>query len=242
MTAAPLYEVFSSIQGEATRIGERHLFVRLAGCDLECAFCDTPASRRTPERAKVHFPGGAEEVPNPVARDALDRLVLRLDEESGPHHALALTGGEPLLFVDYLLPLARGWRARGLPVLLETGGHRPRDLERMLECVDVVMADVKIASSAGFATDPATAREFLRIAAQRECAAKIVVSAATTEAEVREVAEIVPDAVPLILQPVSGARFHPPPGDRLLALQRAAMTVHRDTRVIPQAHRLLHVR
>jgi len=242
MTAAPLYEVFSSIQGEATRIGERHLFVRLAGCDLECAYCDTPASRKVPERARVFLPGGVEEVANPVARDDLDRLVRRLDGEGGPHHAIAITGGEPLLFVDYLLPLARGWRDGGLAVLLETGGHRPRDLERMIGSVDVVMADVKIASSAGFATDRETAREFLRIAAQRECAVKVVVGAATTDAEVRGVAEIAPDAVPLILQPVSGARFGPPAGDHLLALQRAAMAVHRDTRVIPQAHRLLHVR
>ena len=58
MTTAPLYEVFSSIQGEASRVGERHLFVRLAGCDLECVFCDTPASRRTPTRSRIHLPSG----------------------------------------------------------------------------------------------------------------------------------------------------------------------------------------
>jgi organic radical activating enzyme len=242
MTEAPLYEIFSSIQGEATRIGERHLFVRMAGCDLDCAFCDTPASRKTPARACVHLPGGVEEVRNPLSREELDRWVRRLDAEAGPHHAVSLTGGEPLLFVDYLLPLARDWRARGLRVLLETGGHRPRDLERMLECVDIVMADVKIASSAGFATDRAVAEEFLRLSAQRECAVKVVVSARTTAEEVREVASFAPPGAPLILQPVSGARFHPPAGDHLLALQRAAMALHRDTRVIPQAHRLLHVR
>jgi len=242
MTEAPLYEIFSSIQGEATRIGERHLFVRMAGCDLSCVFCDTPASRKTPEHASVFLPGGVREVRNPFPRAELDRWVKQLDAESGPHHAISLTGGEPLLFTDYLLPLARGWRARGLKILLETGGHRPRDLERMLEHTDIVMADVKIASSAGFATDPAVAAEFLGISAQRECAVKVVVSAKTTEDEVRGVARLVPPKAPLILQPVSGAKFSPPPGDLLLALQRAAMALHRDTRVIPQAHRILHVR
>jgi organic radical activating enzyme len=239
---APLYEVFSSIQGEATRIGERHIFVRLAGCDLSCAFCDTPASRTIPDHARVFLPGKVGEVRNPLSREELDRQVTELDRASGPHHAISLTGGEPLLFVDYLLPLARGWRARGLGILLETGGHRPRDLERMLECVDIEMADVKIASSAGFATDPAVAAEFLEIAARRECAVKVVVSASTTEAEVLGVAAITPRGAPLILQPVSGARFGPPSGEQLLALQRAAMALHRDTRVIPQAHRILHVR
>jgi 7-carboxy-7-deazaguanine synthase len=239
---APLYEIFSSIQGEATRIGERHIFVRLAGCDLSCAFCDTPASRKIPEEARVFFPGKVGEVRNPLAREELDRQVTELDRTSGPHHAISLTGGEPLLFVDYLLPLARAWRARGFRILLETGGHRPRDLERMLEHVDIVMADVKIASSAGFATDRAVASEFLRLSAQRECAVKVVVSARTTEEEIKGVAALVPPEPPLILQPVTGTAFGPPSGDHLLLLQRAAMAIHRDTRVIPQAHRILHVR
>ena len=242
---ASLYEVFSSVQGEATRVGERHLFVRLAGCDLECAFCDTPASRKIPERARIHMPDGVHEVQNPLARETLDLWVQRLDEAAGPHHAVAITGGEPLLFSDYLRPLARGWRARGLAVLLETGGHRPRELEVMLDCVDIVMADIKIASSAGFATDLETARAFVRLAARKECAVKVVVSARTTAAEVRDAAAVVAGAaphVPLILQPVSGAKFDPPAGEHLLALQRAALAVHRATRVIPQTHRLLHVR
>jgi len=242
MTEAPLYEIFSSIQGEATRIGERHLFVRMAGCDLSCVFCDTPASRKIPEHAKVFLPGKVGEARNPLSRAELDRHVTDLDRAAGPHHAISLTGGEPLLFVDYLLPLARDWRARGFKILLETGGHRPRELERMLEVTDIVMADVKIASSAGFATDRAVAAEFLRLATARECAVKVVVSARTTEEEIRGVAALVPPEPPLILQPVTGSAFGPPSGDHLLLLQRAAMAVHRDTRVIPQAHRILHVR
>ncbi len=242
MTEAPLFEIFSSVQGEATRIGERHLFVRMAGCDLSCVFCDTQASRKIPEHARVFLPGKIGEVRNPLSREELDRWVTELDAQCGPHHAISLTGGEPLLFVDYLLPLARDWRARGFKILLETGGHRPRDLERMLECTDIVMADVKIASSAGFATDRAVAEEFLRISAQRECAVKVVVSAKTTADEVKGVALLLAPETPLILQPVTGAVFSPPAGDHLLALQRAAMTLHRDTRVIPQAHRILHVR
>lgn len=246
MDAAPLYELFSSVQGEATRVGERHLFVRLAGCDLECAYCDTPASRKTPLKCRAHFPAGVEEVSNPLEPEVLDALVRRLDEEAGPHHALSITGGEPLLFVDYLRPLARGWRER-LPVLLETGGHRPAELERMLDAVDIVMADIKIASSAGAAnaTPLDTVRAFLGLAARKECAVKVVVSERTTAGEVAEIAGLAcaaaPDA-PFILQPVEGARFGPPTGDHLLALQSACLRIHPAVRVIPQTHKAIHVR
>jgi organic radical activating enzyme len=245
MTAAPLYEVFSSIQGEATHVGELHLFVRLAGCDLECRFCDTPASRKTPLECRVFFASGEEALPNPVPLDRLDGALQRLERESGPHHALSLTGGEPLLFVEFLRPLAGMWKRRGIPVLLETGGHRPDELERMIDVVDFVMADVKLRSSAGLAPPEETVRRFLGIASRRECAVKIVVSGATTEAEVVRAAGMVRDAAPaapIVLQPVSGARFGEPSGAHLLALARAALRVHRATRVIPQTHKILHVR
>ena len=242
MNAAPLFEAFSSVQGEATRVGEHHLFVRLAGCDLECTFCDTPASRRIPKKARLFFPTGVEEADNPLDRDTLDDLLVRLDQETGPHHAVSITGGEPLLFADYLKPLLDRWKRRGWTLLLETGGHRPDDLEKLIGRIDVVMADIKIASSAGFATDPETARRFLALASRTESAAKVVCSAATTKEEIESVAALVPDNMPLILQPVSGAAFGPPAGEWMLALQRAAMAVHESTRVIPQAHRALHLR
>jgi len=239
---APLFEVFSSVQGEATRVGERHLFVRLAGCDLECVFCDTPASRRVPDEARLFLPGGRETAPNPLSRATLDKWVTRLETEAGPHHAISVTGGEPLLFADYLLPLFRDWRARGMAVLLETGGHRPDDLARVIDEVDIVMMDVKLASSAGVTTPPDVTRAFLRCAATRECAVKLVVSARTTFAEIEPVAALLDDEIPLILQPVMGSKFDPPKGDHVLELQRRCLPLHRNTRVIPQTHKFLHVR
>ena len=170
------------------------------------------------------------------------RARRRLDETAGPHHAIAVTGGEPLLFAEFLAPLLETWRARGHQILLETGGHRPADLARLIDRVDVVMADVKIESSAGFATDASVTREFLALAARVESAAKVIVSARTTAGEVEDAARLVPAEMPLILQPVAGAAFDPPRGDHLLDLQRAAMAVHPRTRVIPQTHKTLHVR
>jgi len=144
-----------------------------------------------------------------------------------------------------LLPLARGWRRSGMAVLLETGGHRPQELARLIDEIDIVVADMKLASSAGVAADPGIAGAFLALAGRKECTVKLVVNRRTTPAEVTRAAALVEEHAPaasLILQPVSGARFGPPQGSLLLVLQRAAIPIHRATRVIPQTHRQLHLR
>ena len=39
---ARIMEVFSSLQGEGVRLGERQIFVRFGGCNLQCDYCDEP--------------------------------------------------------------------------------------------------------------------------------------------------------------------------------------------------------
>ncbi len=75
----PVIEVFHSIQGEGIRAGEPATFVRLAGCNLRCSWCDTPYS------------WSAEGVRD--ARRTLTGDLARTLRES----SLVLTGGEPLL-------------------------------------------------------------------------------------------------------------------------------------------------
>jgi len=142
MRAAPLYEVFSSIQGEATRVGERHLFVRLAGCDLECAFCDTPASRRIPDRARVFLPGGPEEVENPLDRAATVAVVGPGGRRSpaSPEDARRLRTSA-LVMAASLLPaepvaVGESWkRGRDLRALADAG-IRVRGMVPELEVVE----------------------------------------------------------------------------------------------------------
>ena len=95
-------EVYASVQGEGTRAGRPCAFVRLTGCGLRCAWCDTAYA----------FHEGARRAVDDVAAE-----VAAL----GPPLVL-LTGGEPLEQAG-CLTLARRLCDRGLEVTVETGGH-----------------------------------------------------------------------------------------------------------------------
>lgn len=116
-------EIFHSIQGESSYAGLPCVFVRLAGCDLRCAWCDTPYA----------FSGGRKREVDEVLAEVAS-YGCRLVE---------VTGGEPLLQPD-VLPLLQGLLDRGHAVLIETGGHLP--IERVPAGVVRIM-DVKCPGS-----------------------------------------------------------------------------------------------
>ena len=99
-------EIFYSIQGESTRAGRPCVFVRLTACDLRCTWCDTPYAFHEGRKLSV------------------DEVVTAVDEHRCP--LVEITGGEPLLQEDVYALMDR-LIARGLTVMLETGGHRPID-------------------------------------------------------------------------------------------------------------------
>jgi 7-carboxy-7-deazaguanine synthase len=104
MSAAPrlrVNEIFHSIQGEGTRAGVPCVFVRLTGCNLRCAWCDTQYAY---EEGRWM---------------TLDEIVDQVRAYHCP--TVEITGGEPLLQPDVYLLLTR--LADDFPtLLLETGG------------------------------------------------------------------------------------------------------------------------
>ena len=94
-------EIFTSIQGESTFAGLPCTFVRTAGCNLRCRWCDTPQARH----------GGEAMTRRQVAERAL----------GGGTSLVVVTGGEPLL-QPAVLPLMVELCDAGRTVLLETNG------------------------------------------------------------------------------------------------------------------------
>lgn len=99
-----LCEIFRSIQGESSYAGWPCVFVRLAGCNLDCSYCDTKYARAKGE-----------------ARD-IDSVVAEV--ESFSTRLVEITGGEPLLQSE-TVDLSNRLVALGHRVLVETNGSLP---------------------------------------------------------------------------------------------------------------------
>lgn len=135
-------EVFATIQGEGALAGVPSLFLRVSGCNLRCAWCDTPYTSWQPEGENWSLAQALEWLGGfPLYRHAV------------------LTGGEPMLFAESV-EWTRALRLRGLHVTIETAGT----LWQPVEC-DLMSISPKLANSTPWERDPEWARrhEALRI-------------------------------------------------------------------------------
>jgi 7-carboxy-7-deazaguanine synthase len=94
-------EIFHSIQGEGELTGVPSVFVRTAGCNLRCAWCDTPYASWHPEGT-------------PMTVEAIMAEITRQ-----PTRHVVLTGGEPLVAPE-IHTLAAALRERGRHITIET--------------------------------------------------------------------------------------------------------------------------
>lgn len=124
----PIAETFVSVQGEGRLTGTPSWFVRLSGCNLRCAWCDTPYASWKPE-------GQAR---------SIESLI---DEArgSGVGHAV-VTGGEPMMFegvADLCAALRRPREAggAGMHVTVETAGTVFREVEADLMSISPKLAN-----------------------------------------------------------------------------------------------------
>jgi|SRR5438309_8079406 len=102
-----IIEIYKSLQGESTYTGVPCIFVRLAGCNLRCTWCDS----------EYTFQGGRK-----MASDEIMAEVQRLSPSGG---FVEITGGEPMLQEREVVPFMQRLLDEHYTVLLETSGERP---------------------------------------------------------------------------------------------------------------------
>jgi len=97
-----LVEIFKSIQGEGRNQGKPAVFIRLAGCNLNCSWCDTPHS-------------------HDIGEETDNDEIVRWVEDSGCKE-ICVTGGEPLLQIQELRVLLARLSRLGYSIEIETNG------------------------------------------------------------------------------------------------------------------------
>jgi len=223
-----LYEIFSSIQGEGIRLGERQTFVRFRGCNLTCQYCDTIDARSMEGDCMCE----GRVLKNPVS--VIDTASCVIDQW------VSLTGGEPLLQADYLQKLCIVLKAQGRKIYLETNGTLHDALETVIQSVDVVALDFKIPTATGGSECWDVHEACLRIAAQRDAFVKIVINEHVLQEEIDQVCAITSSVnkdIPLVIQPVFGKQI-----PHILDIQKHALGTLKDVRIIPQIHKILGLR
>ena len=121
-----LDEVFLSIQGESTDTGLPCIFVRLYGCPIGCVYCDQPQTLANKHKASI------------------ETIMNRVKKYRGVKR-VCITGGEPLIYKNDLMPLVWELQYEGYKVSIETSGCLP--IEDFLRRDWKYIMDVKCPSS-----------------------------------------------------------------------------------------------
>ncbi|MDR3071818.1 MAG: 7-carboxy-7-deazaguanine synthase QueE [Endomicrobium sp.] len=195
----PVYEIFFSFQGEALYTGVPQIFVRFAGCNIKCNYCDTPYSIAVSENTQLY------------TSDDLFVKILELYKNNRQKFTagnpfIAFTGGEPLIYSEFLKILLPRLKKEGFSIYLETNGTLSQKLKQIVKLCDVISMDFKLTSECGISFWKEH-RKFLKIAtdnATSETFIKCVITKNTNILEIKKSVSIINDIAKkthLVLQP-----------------------------------------
>ena len=176
-------EIFHSIEGEGIEIGRPEVFIRLAGCNLRCDWCDT----------KYALENGMEM----SVSDIIDEV------SKYPCKSVSITGGEPILQRKELLKLTRKLKESDYWIQINTNGTVFS--AEIFELVDLITMDCKCPSS-GMKSDLDVLRKTKDLFASKS-QFKFVISGEDDYRYARDIIEsFLKDTLNVILQPEWSSR------------------------------------
>ncbi|HAM39636.1 MAG TPA: 7-carboxy-7-deazaguanine synthase QueE [Elusimicrobia bacterium] len=224
-------EIFSSVQGEGIYAGTPMIFVRFAGCNLKCDYCDTPESQSL-ENGKIL---SAEEIIKHVENEF---------ENSKNTSIVSFTGGEPLLHSELISEIVPYFKGKEIKIYIDTNGILHEQFSKIADFIDFVAMDIKLPSSC-YAEYWKEHTEFLKIS-KNKTFIKIVLTAKTAYNEFKRAIEIIEKAdisIPLVLQPVTAVRnIETLPFDVIRAFKKLAEEKLTNVSIISQIHKRMGIR
>ncbi|MDK2869118.1 MAG: 7-carboxy-7-deazaguanine synthase [Pyrococcus sp.] len=214
MVKVILGEIFNSWQGEGGSVegsafGRRQIFVRFAGCDLRCVYCDSREyiDPRSVKKYRVEvepFSGKFEYFDNPADVEEIVKWITKLD--TGDIHSISYTGGEPTLQILGLASLMEKAKELGYDNFLETHGGYPNLIKRIAPLTDYASVDIKDESANAtkdwrkLVINEITSAKILKEAGAKVYV-KLVVTRETRIENVRWYAEMLKGIAPMVIQP-----------------------------------------
>lgn len=230
MIKAKITEVFHSLQGEGKYTGREQVFVRFFGCNMRCAWCDTPGSI-----------GGTA---SHYREYGLGDLLAEVKGLWPGCHSVSLTGGEPLLQKDFLKEFLPLLRKEGFKSYLETSGILDASLAEVIDEVDIVAMDFKLPSSTKCRPCWEEHTAFLRVARQKEVFIKAVITSDTSKDDIDRCVELIAGIDLNILFVLQPNYFQRNNGalDRCLDYQDYCRQYLTDVKVMSQMHKVWKIR
>ena len=221
MNNVKIKEIFSSIQGEGPYIGYKQLFIRFAGCNLGCKYCDTDYS---------------------LNKNFGEYTVTELVNEVAKYtdiHSVSLTGGEPLMSADFLkefLPKV------GKKIYLETNATLFNELKEIKQYIDIISADIKLESATGLNTSELH-NKFFEACNGAETFAKIVFNDKITDSEIFYCTDLGKKyGIELVLQPEMCDNGLVVSSEFVQDVLNKFLKNYDRVRLIPQVHKFLDIR
>lgn len=213
-------EIFESIQGEGLKIGEKHLFIRMVGCNLMCKYCDTK--------------GLEDKNSVTLTKSALYDEIRHYDADT-----ISFTGGEPLLQSEFIAEFLDEYSgALKKKIYLETNGSLPYRLREVIDYVDTVAMDIKLESATGEKNDFSVNDEFLLVARDKHVFAKVVFDENITDKEILKLANLgLKHGVEIILQP----KMPISKNLDMTGIFQKLYSKYQRVRLIPQMHKFLNL-
>jgi len=222
MNKIKIKELFSSIQGEGPYVGYKQLFIRFCGCNLCCNYCDT------------NFLSD---------NDCEEFDAAELADEGNKYkdiHSVSLTGGEPLLSVEFLkefLPMVNK------EIYLETNATLSDNFLEIKQYINIVSADIKLESSTGTKDLLKLHDKFFEACRGVETFAKVVFDENIADYEILQCCNLAKKyKIEIILQPKMSEDKMAVNSEFASKILDKFLMNYKKVRLIPQVHKFLNVR
>ncbi len=241
MKCANISEIFYSLQGEGPLLGKPFLFVRFGGCNLSCTYCDTKWSVKPNKICTVSAGNSKKRYNNPITIKQFQKIL-----SSFNFNYLTFTGGEPLLFSDFIEESLIFLKNK--KILVETNGTLPNSLsKKLIQNTDYWSIDIKIYSTSGLRIHKEHKKFLKNISNGKNIILKCVFSPLSSKKELEEAYETAlqvhknnPGTV-LIYQPLT-QKGKITIGNNTDFINSLAEKGKMDVRIIPQVHKILKIK